>query len=79
MSRSSWHHHFKTLTGMTPVQYQKLKRLQEARRLMQIEDHDAATVAHRIDHEKASQFSRGYRRPATSPSCAGLASRGATA
>jgi AraC-like DNA-binding protein len=62
MSRSSLHHHFKTLTAMTPVQYQKQLRLQEARRLMLIEDHDAATAAHRVGYESASQFSREYRR-----------------
>ena len=62
MSRSSLHHHFKTLTTMTPVQYQKQLRLQEARRLMLIEDHDAATAAHRVGYESASQFSREYRR-----------------
>lgn len=62
MSRSSLHHHFKTLTAMTPVQYQKQLRLQEARRLMLSEDHDAATAAHRVGYESASQFSREYRR-----------------
>ncbi|QRJ63317.1 AraC family transcriptional regulator [Azospira restricta] len=62
MSRSSLHHHFKALTAMTPVQYQKQLRLQEARRLMLAEDHDAATAAHRVGYESASQFSREYRR-----------------
>lgn len=62
MSRSSLHHHFKALTAMTPVQYQKQLRLQEARRLMLVEDRDAATAAHRVGYESASQFSREYRR-----------------
>ncbi|HEX6734650.1 MAG TPA: AraC family transcriptional regulator [Azonexus sp.] len=62
MSRSSLHHHFKALTAMTPVQYQKQLRLQEARRLMLLEDHDAATAAHSVGYESASQFSREYRR-----------------
>lgn len=62
MSRSSLHHHFKALTAMTPLQYQKLLRLQEARNLMLLHDEDAATAAHRVGYESASQFSREYRR-----------------
>lgn len=62
MSRSSLHHHFKALTSMTPVQYQKQLRLHEARRLMLADRHDAATAAHRVGYESPSQFSREYRR-----------------
>lgn len=62
MSKSSLHFHFKSLTGMTPLQYQKQLRLQEARRLMLSEDHDAAAAAHRVGYESPSQFSREYRR-----------------
>lgn len=62
MSKSSLHHHFKALTGMTPLQYQKQLRLQEARRLMVIDDADAASAAHRVGYESPSQFSREYRR-----------------
>jgi len=62
MSRSSLHHHFKSLTSMTPVQYQKQLRLHEARRLMLSDRHDAATAAHRVGYESPSQFSREYRR-----------------
>jgi AraC-like DNA-binding protein len=62
MSKSSLHHHFKTLTTMTPVQYQKQLRLQEARRLMLLGDIDAASAAHRVGYESPSQFSREYRR-----------------
>ena len=62
MSRSSLHHHFKALTSMTPVQYQKQLRLHEARRLMLSGSHDAATAAHRVGYESPSQFSREYRR-----------------
>ncbi len=62
MSRSSLHHHFKALTSMTPVQYQKQLRLHEARRLMLTEQHDAASAAHRVGYESPSQFSREYRR-----------------
>ena len=62
MSRSSLHHHFKVLTSMTPVQYQKQLRLHEARRLMLTDRHDAASAAHRVGYESPSQFSREYRR-----------------
>ena len=62
MSKSSLHHHFKALTSMTPVQYQKQLRLHEARRLMLSDRHDAASAAHRVGYESPSQFSREYRR-----------------
>lgn len=62
MSRSSLHHHFKTLTAMTPLQYQKQLRLQEARRLMLASDTDAASAAHHVGYESPSQFNREYRR-----------------
>ncbi len=62
MSKSSLHHHFKSLTAMSPLQYQKQIRLQEARKLMLLESIDAATVARRVGYESPSQFSREYRR-----------------
>jgi len=62
MSRSSLHHHFKALTAMTPLQYQKQLRLQEARRLMLVGDTDAASAAHHVGYESPSQFNREYRR-----------------
>jgi len=62
MSRSSLHHHFKALTAMTPLQYQKQLRLQEARRLMLVTDTDAASAAHHVGYESPSQFNREYRR-----------------
>lgn len=62
MSKSSLHHHFKALTAMSPLQYQKQIRLQEARKLMLTEPIDAATVARRVGYESPSQFSREYRR-----------------
>lgn len=62
MSRSSLHHHFKALTAMSPLQYQKQLRLQEARKIMLTEAVDAATVARRVGYESPSQFSREYRR-----------------
>lgn len=67
MSRSSLHHHFKALTSMTPLQYQKQLRLREARRLMLSDDHDAASAAHRVGYESPSQFSREYSRQFGAP------------
>lgn len=62
MSPSGLHHHFKAVTAMTPLQYQKQLRLQEARRLMLGDALDAATASYRVGYESPSQFSREYRR-----------------
>ncbi|MBK4785210.1 MAG: AraC family transcriptional regulator [Pantoea sp. Pent] len=62
MSISSLHHHFKAVTAMTPMQYQKQLRLNEARRLMMIEKLDAGTAGYRVGYQSASQFSREYSR-----------------
>jgi AraC-like DNA-binding protein len=62
MSVSSFHHHFKTITAMTPVQFQKKLRLHEARRLMLVEGLDAASAGHRVGYQSPSQFSREYSR-----------------
>jgi AraC-like DNA-binding protein len=62
MSRSALHAHFKTVTAMSPLQYQKQLRLQEARRLMMGEAMDAARAAYEVGYESPSQFSREYRR-----------------
>lgn len=62
MSKSSLHHHFKALTAMTPLQYQKQLRLHEARRLMLLANSDAASAAHHVGYESPSQFNREYRR-----------------
>lgn len=62
MSVSSFHHHFKSITAMTPVQYQKQLRLHEARRLMLIDRLDAGTAGHRVGYQSPSQFSREYSR-----------------
>lgn len=62
MSSSSLHAHFKTITNMTPLQYQKQLRLQEARRLLFAEQLDAATASHRVGYESPSQFNREYHR-----------------
>ncbi|MBL8256090.1 AraC-like DNA-binding protein [Pseudoxanthomonas japonensis] len=62
MSASALHHHFKAVTAMSPLQYQKQLRLQEARRLMLSEVLDAASAGHRVGYESPSQFSREYSR-----------------
>jgi AraC-like DNA-binding protein len=62
MSPSALHHHFKAVTAMSPLQYQKRLRLQEARRLMLGEGLDAAEAGFRVGYESPSQFSREYRR-----------------
>jgi AraC-like DNA-binding protein len=62
MSVSSLHHHFKAVTAMTPMQYQKQLRLQEARRLMLVDRLDVGTAGHRVGYQSPSQFSREYSR-----------------
>ena len=62
MSPSSFHFHFKEVTTMSPLQYQKRLRLLEARRLLLVEGMDAASAAYRVGYESASQFSREYSR-----------------
>ncbi|GFO56084.1 AraC family transcriptional regulator [Geomonas sp. Red276] len=62
MSTSTFHHHFRTLTAMSPLQYQKMLRLNEARRLMLTERLDATTAAFNVGYESASQFCREYGR-----------------
>ena len=62
MSTSTFHHHFRSMTAFSPLQYQKQLRLQEARRLMLVERLDAATAAFQVGYESPSQFSREYNR-----------------
>jgi len=62
MSPSTFRHHFRSLTGMSPLQYQKQLRLQEARHLMLNQALDAGSTANRVGYESASQFSRDYSR-----------------
>ncbi len=62
MSPSSFHHHFKQVTSMSPLQYQKQLRLLEARRLMLVEKSTAANAANLVGYESPSQFSREYSR-----------------
>jgi AraC-like DNA-binding protein len=62
MSVSGFHHHFKSVTAMSPLQFQKHIRLQEARRLMLGEDLDAAGAGFRVGYEDPSYFSREYKK-----------------
>jgi AraC-like DNA-binding protein len=62
MSASTFHHHFRALTAMSPLQYQKWLRLNEARRLMLSERIDASNAAFQVGYESPSQFSREYSR-----------------
>jgi AraC-like DNA-binding protein len=62
LSPSALHHSFKSVTAMSPLQYQKQLRLQEARRLMLGQAMDAATASHQVGYESPSQFSREYSR-----------------
>lgn len=62
MSPSSFHHHFKQVTSMSPLQYQKQLKLSAARRLMLAEKFDAVNAAYQVGYESPSQFSREYSR-----------------
>jgi AraC-like DNA-binding protein len=62
MSVSSFHEHFKSVTSMSPLHYQKVLRLQEARRLMLSAMMDASAASRRVGYLSASQFSREYSR-----------------
>ncbi|KRF51446.1 AraC family transcriptional regulator [Bacillus sp. Soil531] len=62
MGISSLHRHFKEVTAMSPIQFQKQLRLQEARHLLLSESTDACKVAFRVGYESPSQFSREYSR-----------------
>lgn len=73
MSPSSFHQHFKAVTALSPLQYQKRLRLHEARRLMLAEALDAAAAAYRVGYESPSQFNRDYRRTFGEPPARDLA------
>jgi AraC-like DNA-binding protein len=62
MSRSTLHHHFRGLTAMSPLQFQKQLRLHTARQKMLTEEFDAATAAFEVGYESPSQFNREYKR-----------------
>ena len=67
MSSSSFHQHFRATTTLSPLQFVKRLRLNEARRLMLMENCDAATAAIQVGYESASQFSREYSRQFGAP------------
>jgi len=67
MSTSTFHHHFRALTAMSPLQYQKWLRLNEARRLMLSERLDATSAAFEVGYQSPSQFSREYSRSFGAP------------
>jgi AraC-like DNA-binding protein len=62
MSVSGFHHHFKSVTAMSPLQFQKQLRLQEARRLMLGKNLDATSAAYHVGYDDASHFNREYKR-----------------
>ena len=62
MSASAFHAHFKAVTAMSPLQFQKHLRLQEARRLLLSENLDAAEAGYRVGYDDQSHFSREYKR-----------------
>lgn len=62
MSLSGFHTHFKAVTAMSPLQFQKQLRLQEARRLMLTENLDAGEAGFQVGYYDLSQFSREYKR-----------------
>ena len=62
MGVSTLHHHFRQLTALSPLQFQKHLRLHEARRLLLNGDMDAASAAFEVGYESATQFNREYRR-----------------
>jgi AraC-like DNA-binding protein len=62
MSVSGFHYHFKSVTAMSPLQFQKQIHLQEARRLLLGKDLDAASAGHRVGYEDPAYFSRDYKK-----------------
>jgi transcriptional regulator GlxA family with amidase domain len=62
MSPTTFRQHFRSITGMSPVQFQKLLRLQEARQLMVDQNMSAGSASALVGYESASQFNREYRR-----------------
>lgn len=67
MSSSTFHHHFRSMTALSPLQFQKQLRLREARRLMLAERMDAANAAFQVGYESPSQFNREYNRQFGAP------------
>jgi AraC-like DNA-binding protein len=67
LSTSAFHNHFRSVTSMSPLQFQKKIRLNEARRLMLTEHMDASTAAYEVGYDSPSQFSREYNRQFGAP------------
>jgi transcriptional regulator GlxA family with amidase domain len=67
MSATSFHRHFRSVTCMTPIQYQKAIRLQEARLSLMANPRSISEVAHAVGYDSSSQFSREYRRQFGAP------------
>jgi AraC-like DNA-binding protein len=67
MSASTFHHQFKSVTSMSPLQYQKQLRLHEARRLLLSRRHDVGSIAMHVGYESPSQFNREYSRQFGAP------------
>lgn len=67
MSASTFHHHFRSMTAMSPLQFQKWMRLHEARRVMLSENQDATTAAFLVGYESPSQLNREYKRKFGAP------------
>ena len=61
MSPSSLHQHFKTVTGMTPIQYQRRIRMHEARRMLLVDSIDIGEASFRVGYQSHSQFTKDYR------------------
>src|SRR5215831_5579829 len=75
MSTSGFHQWFRNITGMSPLQYQKQLRLQEARSILRNERRDVANVSRRVGYESSSQFSREYSRLFGNPPVREISSR----
>lgn len=67
MAPSTFHRHFRQVTGMSPLQFQKHLRLYEAERLMLVEGKDASSAAIEVGYESVSQFNREYKRQFGAP------------
>jgi AraC-like DNA-binding protein len=73
MSTSTLHEHFKAVTSMSPLQYQKQLRLQEARRLILFQSLDAAAAGRSVGYDSPSQFTREYKRTFGAPPASDIA------
>ena len=67
MSESAFHRHFRSVTAMSPLQFQKRIRLQQARSLLVTRPGDVAGVGHTVGYDSPTQFNREYRRMFGSP------------